>query len=426
MVVGVLDKQLAGWKEVFWKVNTIDGNYFVVEEGKDGIVTKRPHDSYFINKILKFSFQYTGDVKAIPYFNSHKRCLSLRQHWAGWTTKQIEEEDIKSVAFKSDKGLCWHRLDFDATPREVDLADPFKGYNCPTWERMLSRGNNIKAYMATIGSLFYEQANLQQYLFLYGKGRNGKGSSLRFLKKLFGPAYKGQSTEQKVVSSNFFTYGLLGARVAAFSDISNVNFLKSETLKQITGGDSVRLEPKGKAAFDAILRCRCIFASNDKPSISGAIADTRRAIFCEFQPVPEDEIDEENFENWLWEERAEFISLCMAIYRKMCPGFQSIPVEKEVTAALVEDSESEMQSFFDQHFILDEEGRIGNAVPGEVLRRNWKGNVSDFTISEFKKFLERMPGVELRRVSVGKDRKANEPGRPRMWCGVRLKQAEDG
>lgn len=75
-------------------------------------------------------------------------------------------EVIKPYAFKSEKAYTFCRIPFDPS-NEVS--------HCPTWDRLLENYSNIAAVKMWFGSLFVE-SDRSQYLWLYGKGKNGKST----------------------------------------------------------------------------------------------------------------------------------------------------------------------------------------------------------------------------------------------------------
>ena len=420
-----MDRNSHDFKRKFWKIKQLSGS-ILCEEKEDQKIERIDDYNEFYDAVQKFAFnskilvETDEQYKQFAYFDSHGKATNFHHTWRALTERQADEKDVADVRFKGEAGLCWHRLDFDRPkPREVNLDKPFEGFNCPTWEKMLTKGSNTNAVLAFLGSGFDPNSKSNQYCYMYGSGRNGKGSTMRFLRKLFGDAFASEDAESK--KNQFWTHGLIGKRWLAFPDIDNIDFVKTGLFRRITGGDPVRVEPKGLSAFTVQLDMKVIMAANDRIEITGTYANTRRAIYVEFAPTEDKDIDP-NFEKKLWDERAEFIGLCMSMYEALCPNHEEIPVDQEDLQTIVERGETDLQAFFDEHFVLEAGAELGNAVPGQLFNRRWKieGGDEKTKVRDFRKWLENRQGVSNRK-------KGSDVNRRLVWEGVKLKnEAEMG
>lgn len=111
-------------------------------------------------------------------------CLTVKQakeavaYWVSVTPSLPAIPKI--VAEKDFAGLCFHRLPFNFEREKKPT---------PIFDEFFSRCTNAKAIKAWIGSLLYDNASRQQYVWLHGEGGDGKGSLTRFLQAILGPSY---------------------------------------------------------------------------------------------------------------------------------------------------------------------------------------------------------------------------------------------
>ena len=292
----------------------------------------------------------------------------------------------------------------------------------PRFDEFLNRTTNRDALCCFIGSLFFEPSNRQQYVWLYGEGLNGKGSFLKLLQRVFGPAYVAKEPPRAGGdSSRFWSFGLLGKRLCGLSDCSDYTFPASSYFKMLTGDDVIPMEEKGKNAFTAPINCKFIFASNEKPEITSQKSDMRRAIFCEIEQI-KDDVDP-NYDKKLWIEAPAIIGNCMALYELLCKDHGPIKSENVGLEKIIDESNYKNQYIFDSFFNLDNERlnpkkndrdilkfspqELARVVDIEGLKRKDKNN--------FIKFLKAKYGIEYKQFK-------NETGQvDRAYIGASIK-----
>lgn len=368
------------------------------------VVTHVPHTTVR-DALLKYNCDVVQPVSLATPLLKVTEALEIATRWAARQVP-IDEHQIAGVRELSEKGLCWQRLEFD-------LADGASA----TFDELFSRmDTNAQAVRAWIGSLFDEKSSRQQYVWLHGAGRNGKSSLLGFLKKVFGPTYKAAYMPKKGVN-NFWTRSLLGKRVVAFTDCSNFNFVTDDMFKSLTGGDAVETELKGGAIQTSDMICKIIFASNEKPKLTGAEADTRRAIYAELRPVEGELLGKEEYEGRLWAEAAAFLWKCRQAYVPWAKAAE-IPIDREALEELVRSSEEKWYAVCERYLVF---GPGQSMPPMDMLDLcRGLGKFSDADTGKFKTYLERQHAVKKTRCPVGEDGK-----RPWKYLGVALnKEAE--
>lgn len=251
----------------------------------------------------------------------------------------IPLKDISNVRWAGEQGYTWRRLPWALKPGPS-----------PTWETLLAKMTNAQAFRHWLGSLFFDEAQQHQYVWVYGQGNDGKGSINRFLAKVFGRAYR--SKQPPAPSDKFWTYGLLGARLVVFPDCNAQGFTSSGLFKSLSGGDPIDVEAKGRMSFTARLNAKFLFLSNENPNISSEKADMRRIIYCEFLAGGG---DEPGFEDRLWAEGGAFLSTCVQEYLVAHPRHTRIESDSEAIANLVSQNEESYEQLFAERFKLPNE-----------------------------------------------------------------------
>lgn len=283
------------------------------------------------------------------YFITTQDAISIKNRIL-YSSKPIISPPV--CAFKSYDGYCYKRLDFD-------FDEKFKG-NFKTWDIILENiGSGKKSFINFVGSLFFENACSQNYLWVWGEGGEGKSSIIRFLQRVFGEkACVSLSPPSKDSSAEKWNTRLLGKRIGFFPDCANADFVQSSHFKGLTGGDGISIEPKFKEVFTVKNSCRFIFASNVKPRITAEKWSLRRIVYVEFKPRETVKITvDPEFEDKLWSERYSFIQYCMASYVLAYPNFASMGGEDEdgIVAELARSNSQEFEDFFDEWFGLEDE-----------------------------------------------------------------------
>lgn len=249
----------------------------------------------------------------------------------------------KATRFRSEKGLCFYRLPFDLVP------DP-EGKRTPLWDELFSRMTNSRAVKVWIGSLFVEASNRQQYVYLYGEGRDSKGALARFLQRALASSAASQSALPRL-SNKHWAIPYEGKRLIVYSDFEDYEKLSSGLLRSLTGGDAVFVDRKGKDGYTTELSCKLLFCSNNMPSISSLKADLRRIIFAQLRSidVPEDY----EYEDKLWAEGGAFLWHCVTAYSEECPRHGPIPSSVETQDEMRDWGSSydeEYEIFLNDHF----------------------------------------------------------------------------
>jgi hypothetical protein len=242
-------------------------------------------------------------------------------------------------------------------------------YQMPTWQELLNRMTNSEAFCTWVGSLFFDDSDLQQYVWLYGEGRNGKGSFCRFLKKVFGNSYSAEIAPMKGSIGRFWLGDLIDKRIVAFPECKSSYFVLSQEFMQMTGGDELPCELKFKGRFSSAFNAKYLFCSNIEPKVLGEPAHQRRIIYCVLGNST-DQFAKHEYEQRLWNEGGDFIMYCINKYQTLCPNGEEIPVDDNVVAELVEENEAKFRVFFNDWFQVRNGTYIGSKELTEYCNRN--------------------------------------------------------
>lgn len=354
-----------------------NGTRDILQEGGREVVSYVAEDAV-VNAIIT----YTAGLKRFHF--DHGEAVKCMRYWRGITTPIKEPALLLEL---SEPGLCYRRLPFDS------VDDPTK---CPVFEELVSRiGCNAKAFMMFFGSLFFENADRQQYLYLYGEGGNGKGSITRLFQRIFGDQYHAESSTQK--PNQFWMSGLVNKRLVVFSETNNSKIVMSEAIKTITGGDPVRVEEKGGRIGTGLLRCKLIIVSNFSPTLSSGTADQRRIILCEIAPTGRE--PEAGYEEKLWAEAPYIVGVCKNYFLEYSNFCSTLPVERDLSDLATLESEQELSDIFDRNFAKDDHSFITGSELASMLRKD--GICDKFLIKDFISYMARNHSVRKIRKKTG-------------------------
>ncbi len=283
-----------------------------------------------------------------------KDCIDCAQYWESASECLPNPPHVR---FLSDPGLCWSRLPFDPIPGPTPLFD-----------ELFSRMTNARAVKAWIGSLFIAESYRQQYVWLFGEGNDGKSSLLDFLAQCIG--HEGMLAQSGAPTGDHWAAPYPGKRLVYFPDFKDLSSLDTGPLKQITGGDTIPVNPKYLTPYMAKLECKLIFSSNHLPSVNLQKSNTRRLIFAEMRST---ELFDPEYSQKLWREGGAFLRSCFDIYAEECPQHGPIPVtedSEEVLAAWASREDDEYQLWFDDFFMRDPGSQISlNEMTQRIIFR---------------------------------------------------------
>lgn len=319
---------------------------------------------------------------------------SVRELFDIWFYSNVPIPEPRSFKWPGESGQAFHLLPWNCEPGETPLFD-----------EMMGRISNSEALQIFIGSLFIPESNLQQYVWLYGTGNDGKGTLTRFLQKVFNGSFCSRQTPAP--DSRFWTYGLMGKRLCVFPDCNNTTFVTSGMFKSLTGGDPLEVEIKHGESFTVKFSCKFMVFSNSRPSISSEDADKRRIILCEAKTFGT--VADGTYEDRLWQEGGAFIARCIEKYKAACPthGPQMV-IDDGSLEDWLSTVEERFEVFFERNFELNKNAHVLPKDFDALLLDEFKSRHEQ---KEFREWLERRHGIR-------KKTQRNADRYPKVYPGI--------
>jgi len=141
-------------------------------------------------------------------------------------------------------------------------------------DEIVERDADRKALFEMVGHALMPDANerYKKFLILTGDADNGKSVFFRRVKALLdGPAGEEQNTASvklsKLAQNQFSNYSLHGTKANIAGEIDGKRIQNTAAIKDITGGDTIEIEPKGMDSFFTPINSTLMFAANDPPII---------------------------------------------------------------------------------------------------------------------------------------------------------------
>jgi len=276
-----------------------------------------------IQTIKEKDFEYTAFGKREAYeaaetFLSFSKPVEVRE---------LAEADSYDFCFSKLPGLitreldptweCWLKVAESGSEQELEELTKKLEYH---FLDFLYRTKTNRIPLAQfIWSIFEPRSYAQQYLYMYGRGGDGKGSLLNMLHNLLGASYT--VADPKFSKDKHWTDNFVGKRVIAFADTKSPGFATSGLMKTLTGSDAVTIEGKGVQKFSTKINAKFIFASNDKLQIDvNSNADLRRAVYVEIDSFKGVAMPADQWEQVIKDEAMDFLSLCRYIYEQKMGG----------------------------------------------------------------------------------------------------------
>ncbi len=302
------------------------GTYVIYREIGDQKIVTKVNINFVIDTVIRWardSWEIYPDLLITPTF-----AKEIARSWLGAVDKIPDV--IKSFEFLDGSDYVTHRVpfvpDMHADFSHVDIKSPDWCARHPYLE-FLSRCSSPDQLAAFVGSIFCQESYMQQYLVIWGDGNDGKGSLIRALEKILDKAFHADSFEY--VAGRFWTSSFIGKRLIVFPDNNHQGAMQKGIWKQLTGGDSVRVEFKNETTFTARLNAKYLISQNGAPVLKMDRADQRRALVVHVESI-KGKIDPKVEQHLAeWDELKFMVEYSCWVYRKLCPGHLPIPIPKE-------------------------------------------------------------------------------------------------
>ncbi len=361
--------------------------------------------------IARYSYALSVFVKDYYWGDAQiNSCLEL------WKTHTDTRPKPKAWSFMSDPEYTYNRLPWDL---DRNIPTPF-------WDALTKRMSDPMTFKMWVGSLFFEKAYRQQYLYIQGDGGDGKGCISRFLEKIFAHEYFGLQEPPK---NQFFGTAFEDKKIVCFTDLRKPEFLQSSTVMGITGGDTLQLEKKYKDIGNKKVLARILFLSNLPPVVSMTAHDLRRILYILIEKLPEEDrfADSSEYETCLFTEGPGFLAQCIELYKESYPNHgplkQSDAILESIRHMAVDPLGDEMEDFAYENFhfypkLPGQKTTDRCFVTAETIKRmaliQWPKSTDNF-LGIFKKWVIENRGVEYAHKYMG------TYGKPRVYFGMGLK-----
>lgn len=291
-----------------------------------------------------------------------------------WIDRAPSIKELPPLFTLDKTELAFGRLTHEIKEMETPLFDDFI-------ERCGPNGEAVKAF---IWAALDSKIKLQQYLWLYGEGGDGKGSFCRLLNRIVGDdSYTGLNAKDP-----HWPAMCVGKRIAAFNDATNTSVQLSSVFKQVTGGDKVGVTQKFEKAVSAALNTLFIFTTNEQISILDNKSDRRRAIYVEVAPSTR---TFENYEESLFSEVSGILFKAQKAFEE---NYQKVTKhilnDQSALEDKIEDNEVEFESVFEDYFQYEEGSSLKKT---EVYKKIQKHFLNTHQQKRFKEYMKKKYGI---------------------------------
>lgn len=396
------ESNLTTLSNVYAVLIEVDETRFPIRYNHETRSYARISEQVIVNELLTISnllfadslFPEAKDMALTP-----KKAKEVVEHWK-CSCLNIKR-NIKDICFLSDECDTFYRIPFDP----VELDDYSK---LPYFSDIKKRLSNFQAFCAWVWSLFENNKDRRQYIWLCGEGHSGKSQITETIAKLMGGSVT--TSNPKVCKRDNWTHSLVDKRLCILTE-AHPEFPASEMFKSITGDDRHRVNEKYMVPYDATINTKFIFVSNDDLQIGSDRAAMSRAIFCRLQPYDRDPVPPEEYQAQLLAEMPGFLGYCRYIYRSIAKH-GNIKADMSEVMDLAEEREIKFELAFDQHFIKKEGSRVSRHHAQTVLRAV---GIDGIEYGKFKQWLKSKHGVDIKNI-----RSEGE----KTWCffGIELRE----
>ena len=329
--------------------------------------------------------------KSLAYFEPLPFALRSEYHWVEsqveacfklWRRQVAPYKKPKPWAFKSDRDIAFIRHSFDPDP----------SFPTPKFDEFICRIEDGDTFMAHVGGIFVPDSVTQQYFYLQGDGGEGKSAMARFLCRVLG---KECFPASRPIDNQFFGAMFEGKRLVYFTDLRNPKFLLSDVFTNLTGGDGLQVERKGKDVESGVFSGTLIINSNLNMTIANIAHDLRRVLYSFVNKLPPDVavLGPKEYDDMLWAEAPGIIGKCIEAYRRRRPNneplVQSQAIQEKIKSFARDPIEEEFEDFFEAHFTFSPDGRtLVNTVNTWLENRRW----GDSKQTAFRKWLQNNKG----------------------------------
>jgi len=318
---------------------------------------------------------------------------------------------------------CRFALDFDYDP---DAAPPlaFLAFVQSIWGLEGPGLEQVSLLLEWIGYLMSSRTDLQKVLLMIGPPRSGKGTILRFIQALFGPA--ACTFKVSALGEKWTTATMVGKLVAYDPDVRRGSFEDEskaiETILSISGEDPVPTQRKFQALAQVRLGARLMFGTNPpfRMADAGGALSTRLLILemaKSFLGIEDTTLDAR-----LKTETPGIVRLAVLALQALTERGRFIePASSAETRRAIERAETPLLGFLEDRCELSDDRQ--NCVSCKELYAEFKAWCEE---TGHKRPSDATFGENLRRFGVQRIRARDGQGgqRARVYAGIKLLPSE--
>lgn len=291
-----------------------DGYYKCVSDNefKGFIKSFIPYQLRKSREINEIYIDLTTEMKFVDYemLNANENIINFQDGLLDLNDWKLKPHDPNVLS----------TIQIPANYADVEKAN----VSAPTFDKYMLRlcNEDIEVYDLLMQCLGLAISNIYAYrtkkaLFLVGQGNTGKSQLKRIAEYLIGKENI-SSIDLKNLSERFGTSDLYQKRLAGCNDMSYQRIEDMSLFKQLTGGDTIRMEFKNKASFTFLYKGFLWFNCNKLPLFGG---DTGKWVYDRIMPVycnnviPKEEQDPMLFEKMIKEKNSILLGALLALQR---------------------------------------------------------------------------------------------------------------
>ena len=297
-----------------------------------------------VNRVYKLFFQDNELTVNDDEVNNYPKCwINFQNGFYDPIEKKMVEHDPK---YKATTQIP-HIYEPD---RELysDFIEEWLGF-------MFESKEDREMLLQYAGYCLTRDTSMQTFMILNGEAGTGKSVILDLLTNMVGECNAAHLPLEKI-GERFMSYQLVDKLLNSCGDLEISALEKTATLKQVTGEDTIMVEPKSKPLYNAKLFCKLIFSTNELPTILSERSNGvfRRLLVLKVDKVPA-KIDE-GFRKKVLQDIDYFIMLSVKALERMYEAGHMLRSEnsKKAVKQLRIDSDT-IEGFIDSEGITKSE-----------------------------------------------------------------------
>jgi len=253
---------------VAWAIHNSGERFISLNQGRDPYIYKDgvyiPHVEGWVKAVMNACNQNAG--LTTHYIKEVVARLGANRMMGD---EMLDDDDrnttlLGNCALNTLTGEC---QDYD--PEHIAFSklvvDYKEGATCPIWDEFLEYTlpeSERESLRELFGYCLVAGYPYHAAWFLLGTGQNGKGVSMNILRAMLGKRNCSAVPLQEV-SERFYSHDLYNKYANISGDTSPKALCDASMYKMLTGGDDIRVEAKGKDAFDFRNHAKIISSMND-------------------------------------------------------------------------------------------------------------------------------------------------------------------